>query len=812
MNKGANTLLGIYFLCFLSFLSYGREGKVEFSSATHYVGVDFCINGPSQPESCTPYTLGQRIPAPDSKNWHIWYRLRYPEISSEMLAPVVFFEHVRANFRVHWKGQIIYEHGSFPGHGEQAEFPLIRWHMLPVDPSMSRGVLWIEAISDREPALTGLPRIVSYRYLVESIISESFHKQIINIFLILMGLLSLFFFLLQRERVYLAFSYLSLTIGIYMIASQQNHLRLLIYDSAALWTYLNLICLLNFGPSLGLFLQNIVKLKPSITLKWVIRFQLLWMVCCFPLFIGNYMSFAAMISPYHVSLLVTLISGFRRFWFVVMSRQKMSRFFLICLCITSAIGFRDLISAMGFLSDNFFMLQYGMAILLLGSLVIMFQNYDATQKALRTSIEDKLQTNEQMQRRTNTNLRLSSYFVKTHSITQAVDYFLSLIRREIPALRLVDLRLFLVHVDDHGLLESDQARQSLRYESYCWNRTEHKFDLSQDDRVLTLEAKETDLKRYRVFALGSQERPIGRFEVSGDHSSLELIDSNQSYLQSLLATATLGFEETFSALEREKQAKLESDLEAARVVQQILLSKHETIQGLHYQTYYKAAEQTGGDWYHVHTCKNSGKTVFVMIDVTGHGIASAMVTAMVGGIIMSYLEGVSQRSHGSSASPNLNEMTQNLNHMLFSIGGKTNLAMTMAALVIDSATGDLEYLNAGHCFLVLQRDSEIRSIPHPGSMIGMQPNASFSVKHLNLNPGDRLLLYTDGLLENKGPKGERIRYSQIRKIMNEAKTIESLRERLVKQIDETWLKERVEDDCTFMVIELEEARVNRMSS
>lgn len=142
---------------------------------------------------------------------------------------------------------------------------------------------------------------------------------------------------------------------------------------------------------------------------------------------------------------------------------------------------------------------------------------------------------------------------------------------------------------------------------------------------------------------------------------------------------------------------------------------------------------------------------FYSIDVSGHGITSAMMTARLGGYLSStyFDQNVGMERHGNS-SYTLREpeaVAQLLNSRLLADTGIEEY-FTMAYATADLHTGRVQIVQAGHPHpLVLRRDGRAEFIGQGGIPVGLLPDVPYDQFETVLEPGDRLLLYSDGFTE-----------------------------------------------------------------
>ena len=85
--------------------------------------------------------------------------------------------------------------------------------------------------------------------------------------------------------------------------------------------------------------------------------------------------------------------------------------------------------------------------------------------------------------------------------------------------------------------------------------------------------------------------------------------------------------------------------------------------------------------------------------------------------------------------------------MVLSASGRPEDLVSVCSVVIDTTAGALRYASAGHPPAWLWHDSELRALRATGPLLTLDPDGSFYSRELPLEPGDLLLLYTDGLAE-----------------------------------------------------------------
>ncbi|WP_235820470.1 PP2C family protein-serine/threonine phosphatase [Falsiruegeria litorea] len=149
---------------------------------------------------------------------------------------------------------------------------------------------------------------------------------------------------------------------------------------------------------------------------------------------------------------------------------------------------------------------------------------------------------------------------------------------------------------------------------------------------------------------------------------------------------------------------------------------------------------------------------FYSIDVSGHGITSAMMTARLGSYLSStYFEqniAMERRFNRFYALRQPEEVAASLNSRLIADTGIEEY-FTMVYAIVDLRSGLLKMVQAGHPHpLVLRRDGRAEFVGDGGVPIGLLPDIPYSQFETQLSPGDRLLLYSDGFTECRLSNGE----------------------------------------------------------
>ena len=187
----------------------------------------------------------------------------------------------------------------------------------------------------------------------------------------------------------------------------------------------------------------------------------------------------------------------------------------------------------------------------------------------------------------------------------------------------------------------------------------------------------------------------------------------------------------------------DQELERAREIQQSLLPKEiPQIPGFEVATAWQPARMVGGDYFDVLRLGENRLAVCIA-DVSGKGVSAALLMANVQATVRAFA-----RDTDSPA-----RVCSRVNSVLCG-NIATGKFVTFFYGVLDSNQRTLEYCNAGHPSAIVVSGNSIRKLPAEGAVLGIFPDWKYEDARTALGPGDRLLLFTDGITEVSRPDGE----------------------------------------------------------
>ncbi|MCB1142123.1 MAG: serine/threonine-protein phosphatase [Leptospiraceae bacterium] len=249
--------------------------------------------------------------------------------------------------------------------------------------------------------------------------------------------------------------------------------------------------------------------------------------------------------------------------------------------------------------------------------------------------------------------------------------------------------------------------------------------------------------------------------------------------------------------ERERLiSSLKSDLSLAKRIQNKLIpSGTLNFSGLEVISQYLPLEDVGGDIFDITKLEN-GKIRIMLADATGHGVQAALITML----IKSEYESVKT----ASKSPQM--VIDILNYMFYNKYYHLDCIFSFFIADINLDYNEFVYASAGHPDQVFIQNGQVKVLPKTGRILGMMENSKFNESVFKFNPGDKILLFTDGLYEEFNNENEEYGDRRVINIIEKqaSKSVSSIMNTLISQLNEFVGKEQIQDDITVIGIEYSE--------
>ena len=231
------------------------------------------------------------------------------------------------------------------------------------------------------------------------------------------------------------------------------------------------------------------------------------------------------------------------------------------------------------------------------------------------------------------------------------------------------------------------------------------------------------------------------FVLSGKETRKGLTSFNEldkSLFEAVTRQVSAAIENEFLHQQSVEKELIQKEINIAASIQQRIIPKELTkIEGYEIAGINIPSKEVGGDYYDCIKL-NNGKVAVIIADVTGKGIAAALLVNTLNASLYSYLE----------FDLPLTDIADRLNKLIYR-STPSDRFITFFMAVLDPATGELEVVNAGHNpILLLRENGALEQIEAGGIGLGMLDfGIPFTGQSLKLEKGDKLFLYTDGIPE-----------------------------------------------------------------
>jgi serine phosphatase RsbU (regulator of sigma subunit) len=291
--------------------------------------------------------------------------------------------------------------------------------------------------------------------------------------------------------------------------------------------------------------------------------------------------------------------------------------------------------------------------------------------------------------------------------------------------------------------------------------------------------------------LSSATTNAGVLYMDSRVTSVDLAGGNRELLQTLAIEASTVLENARLLEEQRAKQRMEEELDVARRIQQSLLPRCLPEEGWFVVCgSSQSSHQVGGDYFDA-VAIGPDTWSLVVADVSGKGVSSALLASFLQGAFLS-----------ASSTTDIPEVLARINVFLSDRAEHGKYA-TMFYSRLDAA-GRLTYSNAGHCpGLLVRHTGDIERLEATSMPVGLVAATSFSVVHRRLDPGDRIVLYTDGITEAQNEAGDFFGRKRLRDAVRQAGKLDykEMHARIQAAINDFTQGAEQADDLTLVVME-----------
>lgn len=316
--------------------------------------------------------------------------------------------------------------------------------------------------------------------------------------------------------------------------------------------------------------------------------------------------------------------------------------------------------------------------------------------------------------------------------------------------------------------------------------------------IIFISALTEPLDKVKAFAMGGVDYITKPFQMEELHARVE------THLK--LRHLQIELEETNAQLSK-VNTRMTRDLEAAAKIQETFLPcKSLDIPGVDFAWIYQPCDELAGDCLSIIPLGDSNVGIYIL-DVSGHGVASALLSVTLSRLLSvpsapsSILTQNGEQGQFENTPPV--EIATHLNR-LFPFDTATEQLSTMIYGILNPATGEFRYVSAGHpgpVHLPYRADPII--LESEGFPIGLADEV-YEERTVSLKAGDRLYLYSDGVLEAMNPAGDQFGDARLRDVIVRGRS-ESLQqnvETLLEEIMQWHGTGKPHDDISILAVEM----------
>ena len=240
-----------------------------------------------------------------------------------------------------------------------------------------------------------------------------------------------------------------------------------------------------------------------------------------------------------------------------------------------------------------------------------------------------------------------------------------------------------------------------------------------------------------------------------------------------------------------RQREIEEDLQLAARVQQSLVPASLTWGGVSVETFYQPARAIGGDFGVV--AERADRLNILMCDVSGHGIGSALLANRIYAEMMSQIE----------LAVGLMAMMRHLNRFVLRHLGSPEFYLTLAAAHLKRDGCVLEFAGAGHPPAMIARPGDsLRLLESQSALLGLLEDAvKGEPVEVSLQPGDRVVIYTDGFIETFNAQEEMLGIQGFAEIVQATATmpLPSMKQAIIDRVA-AWRSGPPTDDMSLVIV------------
>lgn len=246
--------------------------------------------------------------------------------------------------------------------------------------------------------------------------------------------------------------------------------------------------------------------------------------------------------------------------------------------------------------------------------------------------------------------------------------------------------------------------------------------------------------------LGLDGEPLGIINIDTQNPIKQFRPEDLDVLMAVAGQAALSYENARLAVSYMEKVKQDGEMKIAANVQRALLpEKMPVADGYEFFASYESAQAVGGDYYDCLLLPND-KVCLAFGDVAGKGVPASLVMSRLSSVVQNTLEFVQE----------VGEAAERINHHMCANAVEGRF-VTFTLTIIDLKTHEMSLVIAGHMSPMIRKaDGSVEEFPEEvvGLPLGVADGISFDVTKRTLQPGETVVIYTDGVSEAMNPNSD----------------------------------------------------------
>lgn len=317
-------------------------------------------------------------------------------------------------------------------------------------------------------------------------------------------------------------------------------------------------------------------------------------------------------------------------------------------------------------------------------------------------------------------------------------------------------------------------------------------DAQHDPRFMSGTMAIDGIRSVLAVPLSVGSQVIGMIYADSPLVEVKFTREHLDVLRMLASVAAIRVENARLAEEQRDRERFEQELQLAREIQQRFQPTASPVVpgydmlGISFPCY-----EIGGDYYDF-IARDDGRTVIALGDVSGKGTSAALLMSSLHAAVHA------QVSSHQSIVKTIEAVNRYLAETI-----PANRFVTLFYAELDPVTGALAFLNAGHNPpLIVHAAGTVEQLAAGGIPLGIQPDARFRAGQTQLQPGDALVIYSDGVSETANRQGEEFGWARLHEVVarNLDASAASLRDRIEAALTKFAGGTPAVDDVTLVIV------------